>query len=40
MNSHMIFVVGGTGKSSSTVGFRAVVRTLTSVCSDMNLSNI
>lgn len=40
MDPHVVFVVGGAGKGSSTVGFRAVVRPLTSVCSDVNLSNI
>lgn len=40
VNPHVVFVVGGAGKSSSTVGFRAVVWPLTSVCSDVNLSNI
>lgn len=40
MNPHVVFVVGGAGKSSSAVGFRAVVWALTRVCSDVNFSNI
>lgn len=40
VNPHMVLVVGGTGEGASAGWLRAVVRPLTSVCSDVNFSDI
>lgn len=40
VDPHVIFVIGGTCKSSSTAGFGAVVRPLTSVSTDVDFTNV
>lgn len=40
VNPHVVFVIGGTCKGPSTVGFRAVVRPLACVSTDVDFTNV